>query len=58
MLEEIARNKRRSVAVIVLFVAIWLGIGAGYLALGTMSSALTTSQLSAAMLSAMLLIGL
>jgi ABC-2 type transport system permease protein len=34
------------------------GIGAGYLALGTMSSALSTTQLGAAMLSAMLLIGL
>jgi ABC-2 type transport system permease protein len=34
------------------------GVGAGYLALGTMSSALSTSQLGAAMLSAMLLVGL
>jgi heat shock protein HtpX len=28
MLEEIQRNKRRSVVVIVLFVAVWLGVGA------------------------------
>jgi ABC-2 type transport system permease protein len=33
-----------------------LGVGAGYLAIGTMTSALTTSQLTAAVLSAMALI--
>ncbi len=35
-----------------------LGVGAGYLAVGTMTSALTKSQLSAAILSAMAIIGL
>lgn len=35
-----------------------LGVGAGYLAIGTMTSALTQSQLTAAVLSAMAVIGL
>lgn len=39
------------------YVAVVL-VGAGYLAMGTMTSALTKSQLSAAILSAMLIIGL
>jgi len=44
MLEEIARNKRRSVIIIVLFVFVWMGIGA---LLGELFAGSTTSPGSA-----------